>query len=400
MKVLWFSPTSSCYKKNTQGHNGGGWISSLEEQIRNKEEVELAVAFFHDVEALKIEEKGVVYYPIKRNKSILSRFLRFFFFKREDTKDLEILKKIVDDFQPDLIHFWGTENPFGLVASYKQIPSIFHLQGLMLPCLNAWLPPKYSLFDYFISQGLSPIKILLQIRAYLFNKHAAKREIEILKKAQAIMGRTEWDKAYSSLYAPQAKYFHCQEILRDIFYKKEERKLGEKPIIVSTLSGPLYKGHDVVLKTAKVLRESGLSDFEWRVFGVDNLRFAEKKTKIKSQDVNVKAYGVVSAETLKQELLQSTAYVHTSYIDNSPNSVCEALLVGVPVVAMNVGGVSSIVKDKQNGFIVPANDPFAAASKILKIIDNDFKFDFTNNMKNANEIADDVISIYKTLISI
>ena len=399
MKVLWFSPTSSCYKKNTQGHNGGGWISSLEEQIRNKEEVELAVAFFYNDKAFKIEKEGVVYYPIRRNNSFVSRFLRFFFFKKEDTKDLELLRKVVDDFQPDLIHFWGTETSYGLVASYKQIPFVFHLQGLMYPYINAWVPPNYSLFDYFISQGLSPIKVLLRIRAYLFNKHAAKREIEILKKAQAIMGRTEWDKAYSSLYAPQAKYFYCQEILRDIFYKKEERILGKKPIIVSTLSGPLYKGHDMVLKTANVLRESGLTDFEWRVFGVDNLRFAEKKTKIKSNNVNVKACGVVSAETLKQELLQCTAYVHTSYIDNSPNSVCEALLVGVPVVAMNVGGVSSIVKDKQNGFLVPANDPFAAASKILKIINNDFNFDFTNNIKNANEIADDVLSIYKLLNS-
>ncbi|MBQ8570921.1 MAG: glycosyltransferase [Kiritimatiellae bacterium] len=400
MKVLWFSPTPSCYMKNARGYNGGGWISSLEKQIKSKDGIKLAIAFFHNDEAFKIEKEGVVYYPIRRNKSFVSRLLRFSFFKREDKKDLELLKKIVDDFNPDLIHIWGTENSLGLVASYKQIPTIFHLQGLMSPCLNAWLPPNYSLFDYFISQGLSPIKILFRIRAYLFNKHAAKREIEILKKANAIMGRTEWDKAYSSLYAPQAMYFHCQEILRDIFYKKEERKLGKKPIIVSTLSGPLYKGHDMVLKTAKVLKEIGLTDFEWRVFGVNNLRFAEKKTKIKTQDVNVKACGVVSAESLKQELLQSTAYVHTSYIDNSPNSVCEALLVGVPVVATNVGGVSSIVKDKHNGFLVPANDPFAAASKILKIINNDFNFDFTNNIKKVNEIAENVLSIYKSLISI
>ena len=399
MKVLWFSPTSSCYKKNISGHNGGGWISSLEEQIRGKDDVELAIAFFHNDEKFKVEMENVVYYPINRRKSFVSRFLRFFCFKREDTKNLVLFKKIVDDFQPDLIHFWGTEHPFGLLASYKQIPSVFHLQGLMEPYLNAWLPPKYSLLDYFVSQGLSPLKILLQIRAYLFNKHAAKREIEILKKAYAVMGRTEWDKEYSSLYAPQATYFHCQEILRDVFYKKEERILEKKLIIVSTLSGPLYKGHDMVLKTAKVLKALGSFDFEWRVFGINNFRFAEKKTKIKSKDVNVKAYGVISADVLKKELLQCTVYVHTSYIDNSPNSICEALLVGVPVVATNVGGVSSIIKDKQNGFLVPANDPYAMSSKILKIINNDFEFDFTNCIKAADKVASDVLSIYKTIIS-
>lgn len=54
MKVLWFSPTPSCYMKNARGYNGGGWISSLEKQIKSKDGIKLAIAFFHNDEAFKI----------------------------------------------------------------------------------------------------------------------------------------------------------------------------------------------------------------------------------------------------------------------------------------------------------------------------------------------------------
>jgi glycosyltransferase involved in cell wall biosynthesis len=68
-------------------------------------------------------------------------------------------------------------------------------------------------------------------------------------------------------------------------------------------------------------------------------------------------------------LLSSDIYVHTAYIDNSPNSICEAQYLGVPIVATNVGGISSLVIDGE-GKLVPANSCYNMAYEIISLSKN------------------------------
>lgn len=105
--------------------------------------------------------------------------------------------------------------------------------------------------------------------------------------------------------------------------------------------------------------------------------------------MNVTLLGVLNAEQLKHELLNSTLYFHPSYIDNSPNSVCEAQMLGISCIGTNVGGVSSIIEDGKTGFLVPANDPIQATFLIKQIFD-----DSTQNLQvgiNAQKIAKNVM---------
>ena len=48
-------------------------------------------------------------------------------------------------------------------------------------------------------------------------------------------------------------------------------------------------------------------------------------------------------------------------------SICEAQILGVPVIATNVGGISSIVENGKDGILFPANAPYTAASLIKNI---------------------------------
>ena len=224
------------------------------------------------------------------------------------------------------------------------------------------------MFDYARRGSWNPLKVALGLRAIAFNRHAAERERTIMRSCNAYLGRTDWDRAFVSAYAPQARYFTCWEALRPCFYEPGDWTPPASPIFVSTISGPLYKGHDMVLKTARMLKDSGLSDFEWRVFGIGDLRFAERKTGIRVEDVGVRPMGVVTAEDLREALLHASVYVHPSYIDNSPNSVCEAQVLGVPVVATAVGGVPSLFAPDRLRCLVPANDPLATAARIREAL--------------------------------
>ena len=173
MKVLWFSLTPSNYPAKSRGANGGGWISSLESCVSGRGDVELGVAFFHDSAAGKRWIGPVTYYPIRRPQSPLAKAVRFFGISGQDRLELGLCKEVVADFRPDVIHVFGTEGSFGLLAGETAVPVVIHLQGLMGPCLDAWVPPGYRMLDYAVRGSLDPRKIALGLRAIAFNRHSA-----------------------------------------------------------------------------------------------------------------------------------------------------------------------------------------------------------------------------------
>lgn len=370
MKVLWLANSPSGYLQGTNTYNGGGWIFSAEEEIKKQNEIELAVSFVLDNQPQKVEREGVCYYPLKSGKSnnIISKIVRLFQFEKHQTSMLLQLQKVVDDFQPDIIHVFGTEQFWGLIARYVHVPIVLHIQGVLNPILNTYLIPGVSSKDYLF-QSLSPRCLYSNFISFFFFKRFAKRELEITKDIKYYIGRTEWDRRIMNVLHPGCKYFYGSEILRKEFYEDKTRIITDtKPIIVTTISNSLYKGFDLVLKTAKLLVENLKLDFEWRIFGNINSRFVERLTGIETKAVNVKLCGVASASMLRDELLRASVYVHTSYIDNSPNSVCEAQILGVPTIVTHVGGSYSLIEEGVTGFSVPANDPYQMAYLIDKLI--------------------------------
>lgn len=397
MKVLWFTNTGSNFLNN-DSHNGGGWISSLETILVKNLDISLSIAFNISTKHDKTVRENVCYYPIYKSRipSI------------SPSDDVKKYIAIVNECDPDIIHIFGTEQNFGLIIPHINKPVVIHLQGILKPYLNALLPPRFSKLDFFFQNGFNPFNLLLNYYRYKSWESRSDREVNILKNCKYIMGRTEWDRNMSRLLAPNSQYFYCSEILRSIFYKDDrwKRNAKSKKTIVSTLSSPLYKGADLILNTAKILKEILGLDFEWIVFGVNDVKYIEKKLKIKAKDVNVNFYGVVNSENLKINLLECDVFVHPSYIDNSPNSVCEAQILGVPVIACNVGGLSTIINHNETGLLVPANDPYMLAINIFDILGNKAEAERISNNEinvsvsrhNPKKITQDLIGIYETIL--
>jgi L-malate glycosyltransferase len=56
-----------------------------------------------------------------------------------------------------------------------------------------------------------------------------------------------------------------------------------------------------------------------------------------------------------------------SYTESFPNAILEAMAMGKPVVATNVGGIPELVEEGQTGFLVPPRDPKAIADRVLSL---------------------------------
>ena len=356
MRVLWFSPTPSLYSSYSNSHNGGGWISSLEQIVRSVNDISLGVAFKLDGQKPKNIIDDVTYYCIDSKSNGVQKYI-----------------EIIDDFKPDIIQIFGSENEFGDICSHTDIPVVIHMQGCLPPYHNALFPVGMNKFDFLIVRGLTLRRRFMGWRSEPSFRRRAEHEINTIRSCKFFMGRTDWDKALVSLFNPDAKYFHCEEALRDSFLNMDKHWVPssqDKIKIISVISNPWYKGVDLILKTAKLLKQFTKLDFEWNVFGVSDIRFYEYKYGIVAKNVNVNIRGSVGKEVLVNELCNSSVYVHPSYIDNSPNSVCEAQLIGIPVLATNVGGIPTLVKDGETGFLFPANDPYMLAN-LIKMVVND-----------------------------
>ena len=77
--------------------------------------------------------------------------------------------------------------------------------------------------------------------------------------------------------------------------------------------------------------------------------------------MNVEPIGYIDDPAIIEELSKADFFIHPSIIDNSPHTVCEAQLIGCPVISSNVGGLPQLVSDGETGWLYPYNEPHTLA---------------------------------------
>lgn len=392
MKVLWLSMTPGLLHEGvgTGNYGGSGWIASLQYVFQKyNKSARLALAYLTSKETESVVMHGIRYYPIyTKPKTAIQKFREYYgiscSFNRKSY--IEQIKNVIVDFEPDIIHLFGIENPLSDILGNTDVPVVVHLQGILGPVDNAFYPPGFNKFSFL----WPPTKRELITRnGFIYSKnvlhHRAKHESELFKKAQFFMGRTSWDFHISKLLSPKSIYYKVNEVLRSPFYNNAYVKQtnNSKLMILSTLSETVYKGLDLVLKSARILASETNIRFEWNVVGVPKesrfVRFVEKMIGVKSSDVCISYLGILNAKQLAEICKSSSVYVHPSYIDNSPNSICEAQMLGLPVIATNVGGVSSLIKHGETGILIPSNSPYELSYWLRELFYNKTLYEMLSN---------------------
>lgn len=384
MRVLWF--TNAFATK----YYGYGWVSSLEEKVS-------------PLVTLKVAN-------VKPEDSRKSRIKKLFLgFGAEDRYLCKKYLEVVEEFKPDIIQIFGSEHAFGLITDKVDCPVILHVQGIMGPYFKAYMPKGMSWSSYIFSAGGfgEAVGRLYTLRRW---RHAVRREKKILGLVQNYLCRTSWDKAETLKAHPGARIFEGGEVLRREFYAQPpamERR-GNKFTIVTTISEPPYKGMDLVLRAGKLLKDKGL-DFCWKVYGDVSPSYFEKRTGTSCDEAGITLCGVAPASVLAGELAACDVYVHPSYIDNSPNSVCEAQMMGAPVVAAAVGGVPSLVEEGRTGLLFLSGDATALAAVLERFLDSALRAPLEMTGKAARAVAQkrhdperivaELMSVYKELLS-
>lgn len=400
LKILFFS-----YLLYDNNYSGGNWVNSLINLLAKRSKYDIGLVYVtYDSSHCKEIHSSIKYYPLYRKKSFISKIMKRFFREPDFIRMDDEVNRIINDFNPDIVQLFGIETAFGGIAkSIKNVPVIVHLQGFSTVCKEHWFPMglSFKMVRNF-SSFREKITFLTASDSYLRFQKLANVEVENFKNYFYYLGRTEWDYQISRLLSPQSKYFLCNEVLRDEFYASQWGFHKTNKIILSTiLNGEIYKGFDVILRSAILLKKLDLN-FEWNIYGVSEnfslRRVIEKYLNAKFDENNVSFCGKKNAGQLAENLLSSTFYIHPTHIDNSPNALCEAMLLGVPCIATYVGGIPSLIENGVSGILVPDSEAFQIAYWVNKLWDDEERLKRLG--KNAHVIASkrhDVGEILSTL---
>lgn len=126
------------------------------------------------------------------------------------------------------------------------------------------------------------------------------------------------------------------------------------------------KGYEVLLKSLAELAPSDRPTLLLAGDGGERQKLEDLATGLGIAQ-QVKFLGFQS--DVRPILWASDIFVHvpTTFPEGMPNAILEAMAAGLPVIATPVGGIPEVVRDGENGLLVPTNDHKALAEAILKL---------------------------------
>lgn len=378
MKILWLinimlPEISKVLNKKIV--NSGGWLITLSEMIQQKGQNELVICY-PDSETKKVKLDNSIAYGFKYDD------------REQNIKKMEIeFGKILRREKPDIIHIWGTEHlhSYAMVQATKNekclskvVVSIQGMTSIYTKHYMGGLPgeiqKKFSMRDFVRRDSFVNQQRRMEQRG--------KYEKEVFQKINHVIGRTNWDYICSKFLNPNIYYHFNNEILRKDFYESEWniKHCQKHTIIVSQAQNPI-KGFHFVLEAIAMLKNK-YDDVKVYVAGSCNpLKKSFKNmyyfkylnqlsNRLKVSDF-IDYVGNLNSKEMCKMYLKSNVFISASSIENSSNSIGEAMLLGMPVVASYVGGTNDLLRDKEEGFLYAYDEPYMLAGYIDRIFAND-----------------------------
>ncbi len=361
--------------------NIGGWLEGMAEAI--KDVVDLTVVFPRKAPCTVSGQVNQFSYI-----GVPRRLKQYSY----DTRTEADLRGILSTSNPDIVHIHGSEWPHCLamvnaasttghlertVVSVQGLSSVYHRHYM------GHLPPR-ECYAFTLKDLVRRNSLAGQQRRFAA---AGRFEVEALKRARHVIGRTTWDRACTHQINPEINYHFCNENLRKVFYQHKWELGGCEPHTIFTSQAllPLKGFHLLAEALALVIQSfpdarlvvagnSGSirgSRLKRRLWSFHYPRYIDELVDRLGIRERITYTGPLGASEMCEAYLRSHVFVMPSSIENSSNSLAEAMLLGVPCVASYVGGTMDMLEHKKEGFLFQSDAPYMMAHYICELLGND-----------------------------
>jgi len=295
---------------------------------------------------------------IGNEESLLMRFMYLF-----NPFAFLALRQELRNFQPDVVHLHtiSKASPF-ILLPLKNIPTVLtmHDQSLFdatrisdLPLLE---PYRKTFSDYFIDKP-SLRFYGEKLRFYILRRLA--------KNVDTVLACSDF---YANCARQSGIFPHIETLHNGIVLAPPSLMVNFKEILfVGRLSEE--KGISVLLEAVALLKEKH-PDMRLRIVGGGHLadKLKEQISGLHIDDI-VYLLGYKSPKEIAELYKQSSLVAVPSLCpDNLPTVCIEAMAVGRPIVASNLGGIPELVNHEKTGFLVPPNNVGALTGSIDRLL--------------------------------
>lgn len=357
-------------------------MTVLLEQLKRRSNLRFAIVGCAGLKDHHFEKDGVEYFIVKKSiRQIMWNRLGSYRGALPLRAQVREFASIVSAWNPDVVHVHGTEGSFGLIKAWglTDKPVAVSVQGVVAACA----PKAYG--DLLPAQIHGRLRSVIGVglenfRFWKVALEQTRHEEDIIRAADMVLGRTQFDHAWARAYRADVCYRHVDELMRPEFGLASSWSVEEcnrHHIFCISGNRPL-KGLHILIEAIYRLKAT-FPDIKLNVASAgfvphpadDYARYVLRHIREKQLDQAVNFCGVLETEQLVQQLRLANCYVTPSFVENSSNALQEAMLVGAPIVATYSGGIPTIINSEESGLTFPTGDPAMLAWQISRIFRDD-----------------------------
>lgn len=359
----------------------GGWITGLYNLLIANSDMQLCIGFPYanhigPTEIMPLNER-VFYFQFRPISS---------------SHHNNIFLPVLQEYKPDVVQIWGTEFAHTLVMVLccqqlcMQDRVVIHIQGY-LTSIHAHMQdglPYRVVYSKTIKDIIRGTAIYQQRNKF---RKRSTLEQQAVKQVSHVIGRTKWDQAWTYYTNPTAIYHHCDEALRPSFYDCNRRwnvaECKRHSLFISQGTQSLKGIHILLQAMPLIINEfpdaklyiggHNILQNNWksRIKRTYYEKYILKLIKTLQLTDHIEFTGMLSEQQMCYQLLHTHVAVSASSIENGSLFIAEAKILGVPVVASYVGGVTDVITHGHDGYFYQFSEYTMLAYYIRTLFGND-----------------------------
>jgi len=287
---------------------------------------------------------------------------------------LKFLNRVIDDYNPNIIHAHYASSYGFLAYLCKGKPLI----------LSVWGSDVYD----FPSKSIIN-KLMMKL---------------VIKKSKVVCSTS---RAMKNLIEKDYRRYDIKVIPFGVDVKKFRSDKRFKNFTVGTIKSiEEHNGIDCLIEAAKIVVKDYKKNIKFLIVGEGSMA---EKMKQKTQKYKIEDFfnfaGFIDHKKIVDYYNEISIFVAVSTRESFGVSILEAAACEIPSITSNIGGLTEVNLHNETGIVINPNDPIKLAESIIKLFENDklrLKYG-TNGRKRVLEkfnweaSVDKMMQVYKSL---
>ena len=246
-------------------------------------------------------------------------------------------RKHIKNYAPDLIHGFGMESAYGLIASEQSAPGVIFIQGILT---------EYAPFLSQHSKGSIEVLKRLEQRA--------------ARRAAGLIAETAFAEKWAKRMNPAVKVAVIPHAINPEFFNAVPDFTENECLCIGYVDQ--RKAVDIAIRALAAAKNSNL---KLSVIGqgplMSDMQALAKELGIENR---VAFFGHLDRGQIIAKMAKARMLIIAARMDTSPNILTEAHAAGLPVIGTRAGGIPDMIDDGKDGFLVDVDDFKAVAQKM------------------------------------